>query len=117
MLEVTEDNVVEQFRQLLGERGRGGQDCLWNIPSHMHGALARYIMLGIGGGKFLNGIMCNNFIEANLRADDVNARHMRDWAMLIYNDLPMKATGSPEKVKAWMDSGGIIGQRKTRSGQ
>ena len=114
MIEVSEDNALEMLRDLLGKRGRGGQDCLWNIPNHMHGALARYIVFGISGGKFLTAVMENNLVEACLRADDVNQRHLREWALLVYNDLPMACSGSPEKVKKWIEGGGTSGKERNK---
>lgn len=34
---------------------------------------------------------------------------MRDWAMWLYNDAPCGCQGSPEHVRDWIKSGGLVG--------
>ena len=79
------------------------------IPGHMRGAMQRYIEDGIEPGGFLKAVLCNDFLGAFGKADDVNLRHMHDWAKFVYNELPNACHGSVEKYKAWVEVGGFRG--------
>jgi hypothetical protein len=106
--------MSEALELLVGHlqgRGKTGEECLWKIPPHMHNALALYVMKGISGGSFLSALMSNDFMEAVLRADNKNQAALIDWARLIYNDLPVGCSGSPEKVKKWIEKGGLMGRK------
>lgn len=92
-------------------------DGLHLIPSHMHGAVERYIMHGIPGGSFLNAVLSNDLQGAFARADLENQHAMHGWAQFIYNYLPASAHGSPEQVAEWIASGGLIGQQETTDEQ
>lgn len=53
------------------------------IPSHMHGAVKRYVMHGIAPGHFLTAAFCN---------------------------MPANSQGSPERFRAWIDRGGLANE-------
>ena len=72
------------------------------IPEHMHGAVERYLFDRIEGGSFFTAVVSNNFTESVGRADDANSNALRNWAMLIYNDFPRQAHGSPKAVERWL---------------
>lgn len=55
-------------------------------------------------GDFLVAVLCNNFKEAVFRADELNGIHLRAIAIFIYNELPPQSQGSPEKVRAWLET-------------
>lgn len=85
-------------------------DADWSlIPEHMRGALRRYVMRGIPMGSFGSAILSNDFIDACGRADEENRPALFGWATFIYNFTPNACHGSPEKVQAWVDQGGILG--------
>lgn len=84
------------------------------IPDHMHGAVKRYVMNGIGPGSFLTAVLSGApLTEVAGRADDENQRALVGWAKFLYNDMPSGAHGSEARVTAWIKSGGILGQQQS----
>lgn len=82
------------------------------LPAHMQDTARRYVEAGIPGGSFFTAVVSNDFMQAFSRADDSNTDAMRDWAMWLYNDAPCGCYGSQDKVRAWIASGGLEGQRR-----
>ena len=79
------------------------------IPGHMAGGIERYVMRGVPCGNFLAALLSNDFMEAAARGDDENQDALVGWAKLLYNYTPSGCYGSPEKFKAWIAQGGLIG--------
>lgn len=79
------------------------------IPSHMHGAVKRYVMHGVPPGNFLTAVLCNDLKESFARADDDNAASMHGWVRFLYNYMPSNSYGSPELFKNWLGNGGLRG--------
>jgi hypothetical protein len=85
-------------------------DGLRHLPTHMHGGIARYIVRGIPPGSFLTAVLSNDLMGAFGKADDENRDALFEWARFIYNFAPTGCHGSPEKVSAWISSGGLLGK-------
>lgn len=85
------------------------QGLMDGIPGHMWGAVERYVLQGIHPGGFLYAVLCNDLKGAFMKADEVNIRHMKQWAQFMYWDMPSDSQGSPAKVEAWMAHGGLMG--------
>lgn len=79
------------------------------IPEHMRGGIYRYVMHGVPMGGFLTAIFENDFMRATGKADDENRRALFEYAAFIYNHTPSQCHGSPERVDAWLERGGIRG--------
>jgi hypothetical protein len=75
----------------------------------MQDGARRYIENGIPPGSFMKAVICNDFMDAFKRADDVNTEFMREWAAFFYNDAPNGCHGSEEHFKDWIKSGGLVG--------
>lgn len=71
------------------------------IPTHMHGALKRWINEGIWPGSFLTAVLQNDLKEAFGRADSVNTEAMPNWMCFLYNYAPSQCWGSVEKTEQW----------------
>lgn len=71
------------------------------IPGHCRESMRLYVEHGVLPGSFLTAVLCNDFMEACGKADDVN-RHLWDYANFLYNYAPSNCFGSPEAVKAWV---------------
>lgn len=84
------------------------------VPVHMRGALQRYVELGIEPGSFLAAVLCNDFKGAAGRADPINARRLKDWAIFLANYVPSACQGSPEHYEAWVKAGGLKGMEEAR---
>lgn len=71
---------------------------------YMADGLQRYIEHGVPPGSFMTAVLCNDLMDAAGRADDTNRRYLFEWAGWLYNYAPPACYGSPEKVKAWIES-------------
>ena len=67
-------------------------------------SLKRYADMGIPTGGFLRAVLENNLMEAFGRADRQNSEDMAEIVGYVYNEMPIGCHGSPEKVRAWLDS-------------
>lgn len=74
------------------------------LPEHMQGAAQRYVEQGIPPGGFLEAVICNNLKEAIMRADDINADHLKDFVMFFYNETPGDCWGSREAMIKWIEA-------------
>lgn len=83
------------------------------LPAYMEAPARRYIENGINPGGFLTAVLCNDLVGAFARADSANHAHMHEWAKWLHNDIPAPAWGSPEKVKAWIERGGLAGKEES----
>lgn len=79
------------------------------IPEHCRDGVKSYVERGQRVGDFLTRVFENKLVESFGRADDINRGRMRDYVMFLYNDAPMECWGSEEKVKKWIDQGGLRG--------
>ena len=84
---------------------------------HMRGPLLRYLVLGIQPGSFLTAALSNNFVEAFTRADEDNTNAMRNWAYIIYSEIPTGAWGSEEKVHNWVERYGLAGVQEKQEAE
>jgi len=80
-----------------------------SVPSHITNGLARYVVYGTPTGGFLKAVLEDKLTQAFARADDTNLAAMHAIVGAIYNEVPHGCHGSPEKVKAWIDRGGLGG--------
>lgn len=72
------------------------------VPEHKLGALNRYIENGIRPGSFLTAVLSNDLMQAFKQADDLNIANMFAIVKHLYNEIPIAAWGSYEKVRAWI---------------
>lgn len=72
------------------------------IPSHLMGAIDRYINLGISPGGFLSAVIQNDLFGAFNRADNLSKEHIEDIVTYIYNYLPHSCWGSRQAQLDWM---------------
>ena len=83
---------------------------MYDVPEHTMEALMRYVNDGIEPGGFLTAVLENDLVGAISRADILNTVHLKDIVMQVYWEIPSSAWGSAEKVKEWIERGGINGQ-------
>lgn len=84
-------------------------DDLRGIPSHMHGAISRYVQHGTPPGSFLTAVLSNDLREAFAHADPINQAAMLHWVRFLYNHMPSDSHGSSSKVRAWQERKGLSG--------
>jgi len=83
------------------------------LPDYMWEGVRLYVSRGICPGHFLTNALENRLCGAYSHADDHNTAAMQQWVLFFYNDLPSGCWGTPEKVTAWVNSGGLLGLHET----
>lgn len=81
----------------------------FHIPIYMVGAIERYINQGIPPGDFLTAIICNDLKESVARADDENMANLPAYVAWFYNEAPVLAWGSRERMQTWISHEGLAG--------
>lgn len=79
------------------------------VPEHLREGIEGHIATGREVGSFLTALLSNDLRDAVCRADDVNRLRLRDIVVFLVNDAPADCWGSPEKVAAWRERGGLAG--------
>jgi|OpeIllAssembly_1097287.scaffolds.fasta_scaffold00035_26 hypothetical protein len=82
--------------------------------NHCAYGAVEYVLFGVPQGDFLRAVFCNDLVHAFGRADDINLHWMHRWAMWLYNVAPTECWGSEAKVRAWIASGGVVGQQRAK---
>jgi len=72
------------------------------IPENMREEVRQYIENGIINGDFLYSVLTNNFVDTCCFADDINRKHLVDWAYFLYDELPRECWGSNIKILEWI---------------
>lgn len=85
------------------------QKYLDTLPEHMRSGISDYVERGIPPGGFLTSVLCNDLKGAFMRADEMNKRHMNEWAQFMYFYMPSVCQGSLDKVTDWIERGGLMG--------
>lgn len=80
---------------------------LYNLPQQMWIPIVEFALFGHEPGDFLCAVLQNNLTAAALHADDINKPKLHLWAQFMFNSLPSTAWGSPAKVKAHIEKGGM----------
>ena len=79
------------------------------IPEHCRDGVRDYIEKGHPVGDFLTAIFQNSLVHSFAMADDTNIEKLKDYAQFLYWETPSEAWGSPAKVTAWIERGGMKG--------
>lgn len=80
---------------------------------NLRDAMRRYVEDGIPPGSFLGAVLCNDLMEACIRADDYNRHRIYDIVQWLYAEAPALCHGSPAKMQAWMSARSRPGGRLT----
>jgi hypothetical protein len=102
---------MTDLERLINETGNtaAAEALMRAIPARMHGGIVRYMLSGVVPGSFLRAVFENDLMGAAGKADAENMLLLHVYARFIYNHMPTPSWGSPEKVKAWAKSGGMLG--------
>ena len=79
------------------------------IPDYMRDGIAAHVLHGRMTGDFLSALFRCDFMEIAVLADDNNIHLLREYAVFLWNNVPIDCKGSAEKVVAWRKRGGFIG--------
>jgi hypothetical protein len=80
------------------------------IPEHCRESMRKYLENGKPAGAFLTAVLQNNLVQAFGAADEENTERLKDYAQFCYWEITSEAWGSPEKVAAWIERGGLNGR-------
>lgn len=84
-------------------------------PAHLREGLRAYLEDGRPTGDALWCVLADRpFSECAARLDDDAIAGARGLAQFLYNYAPSEAWGSPEKVAAWRERGGLRGVARER---
>src|SRR6266446_1399315 len=72
------------------------------LPPHMRGGMRDYLEKGIPPGGFLYYILCNDFMTAAGKADQINLAALPQYCMFLYNNAPANSYGSKDNVADWI---------------
>ena len=72
------------------------------LPERFRGGMERYLEHGIMPGHFMTAVLENNLSESFARADDEARQLLFAIVSFCYNELPLTAWGSAEKVRGWV---------------
>lgn len=79
------------------------------IPAHIRDSFKLYLTDGIEPGSFCMSVLCNDLKSAARNADHINEPQLAQIALFMIWGMPADSQGSPEKVKAWINHGGLKG--------
>ena len=79
------------------------------VPPHLRDGLVHYVLVGCPVGGFLTVVLENDLMESFGRADGVSRAGLHNLLMWLSWDAPGNCHGSPEKVAAWIEKGGLGG--------
>jgi hypothetical protein len=66
-----------------------------------------FVELGRAPGDFLRAVLSDQLVSAWQRADAINRAEMNTWIQWLLGEPPLACWGSPAKVQAWIDRGGM----------
>lgn len=92
-----------------GEYGR--------VPPNIMEGLVAYRDTGRRTGSFLEAVLRNNLAEAVGRADRFSLAALKDIVQWVWWEMPAHAWGSEQKVRAWMQAGGVQGLAEKRAAE
>lgn len=111
---ISDSVFQEAVESTLDEKRKSLRDSMRRaeVPEHCQQGVEDYLLEGHRQGDFLMAVMCNDLMEAAVRADMHNRHALHAYAIVLHNDfpsIPMKAYGSDEIVEAWIKSRGLRG--------
>lgn len=80
------------------------------LPCYMWPGLAKYLILGIKPGPFLTSVLAGEKELAARHADAVNVTCLDTYFAFLARECPAACWGSPAKVRAWVEKGGLVGR-------
>ena len=73
------------------------------LPEHIRGGARLYLEQGIKAGSFLMACFEDKLVNSFGQADATNRAAMPSIVQWLYNECPMQARGSEEKVRQWVE--------------
>lgn len=81
------------------------------VPEHLRGGIVRFIEQGIDPGNGLRHILENGLLSEIIPyLDEISEGHLGSIYRFLYNGVGSPAWGSRDKVKAWIERGGLKGK-------
>lgn len=74
----------------------------YDVYDNVRESITNYYYQKLHPGGFVYAMLCNDFVESVLRADNWNAMQMKQNALWLVNRMPPGAWGSKEVVDEWL---------------
>jgi len=71
--------------------------------------LQRYLTHGVQPGGAMVALLSDELFETVARSDTGRLSELADIVRFVYNEFPLRAWGSRQKVDAWIAAGGEVG--------
>lgn len=85
------------------------------VPEHIREGLTAYVERGRPTGDFLAAVLGNDLFDAARLADAMNARYLTRIALFLIWHAPHGAIGSAERVRGWIERGGLAANTESTS--
>ena len=88
------------------------------IPRHMWEGVIDYALYGVplGSDSFLRHVLSNNLVQSVCHAAGENKTAIHDWALFLYNGMPVGSWGDTGRIQNWQGTGGLIGRMFPKAG-
>lgn len=91
--------IIHQETNFLENENIRWSEC----PQTVRQSLWLYIYYRINTGGFLKAVLSNDLMQTMTRADQHNRQNIYEICQFLYNHLPARCFGSPEKYREWLD--------------
>lgn len=82
------------------------------VPDHVRHGVRSYVERGGPTGDFLTLVFEGRLFDAAIYADHINEPALAKIAKFLVWYTPSECRGSPEKVHAWREKGGLSGRQE-----
>ena len=82
------------------------------VPEKMHDGIIRYVVFGTRPGSFLRAVISNDLRASIHCGDKENLKMLHTFVHYFYQYAYPELFGSPEKMKHWMEIGGLHGLQR-----
>lgn len=82
---------------------------LQNLPTLTQEGIARYVICGVKPGSFLLAVFAGERTIAEHKADHLNKPLLMKYFAFVETECPRDCHGSSDKVRAWVERGGVLG--------
>ena len=81
------------------------QEVYDNVPvPYMVESIKMWLEHKITPGSFLTAVLENDFSQAVVKADSINSKYLREWAIFMINHMPPDSWGSIHAVNNWKNN-------------
>lgn len=107
---MTHDDILERINRAFDPVQCMADRQGYPLPAYMKDGVVNFVFDGLEPGSFLYAVLCNDLKHSVINADQNNKGLIVEWALLMYNGVPVECQGNTERVAAWINKGGLKGK-------